>query len=130
MKEKGKKRILYSDDSAPLLELFVLLLELEGYFVIGETDPIETIHLAHRIMPDLIITDRKKPKMDGFKMAKTIKSHAHLAHIPILLCSAYVGDLDKHPEFYDYFCECLHKPFGPEELLRAVEMSMAGKYTG
>ena len=130
MKEKRKKRILCSDDTPELLLCYSFFLKKEGYFVIGETDPIETIHLADRIMPDLIITDLRKPKMDGFKMAKRIKSHAHLAHIPILLCSAYVGSLDKHPEFYDYFCECLHKPFGPEELLRAVEMSMAGKYTG
>jgi len=68
--------------------------------------------------------------MNGFQMAKRIKSHAHLTHIPILLCSGYAGNIIKQPEFSDYFCGYLNKPFKLERLLKAIEVSLAGENTG
>jgi serine phosphatase RsbU (regulator of sigma subunit) len=60
-------------------------LERKGYAVDAATSGEEGLALAARIAPDAFVVDYRMPGMDGFEVARHIKSDPQLQTIPILL---------------------------------------------
>jgi CheY-like chemotaxis protein len=56
-----------------------------GFEVVMTTNSKEGIELAKREMPDVILLDILMPEMNGFDVAKILKSDDTMKNIPILM---------------------------------------------
>lgn len=57
-------------DDHPVIRLAVrLLLEKDGYSIVGETDNgVDALHLARELIPDLVVLDIGIPRLDGLEV--------------------------------------------------------------
>lgn len=66
--------ILVVDDEAPIVDVLCMLLEDEGFAVIGETDPLRAVHVIRHEHPCLMLTDVMMPGMSGYELASLASS--------------------------------------------------------
>ena len=79
------KTILVVDDSAALVMIMKVTLELKDHHVECAPDGVEALRkLQAGLVPDLIITDINMPNMDGFQFIEAVKAMPALARTPIL----------------------------------------------
>ncbi|MFC1918801.1 response regulator transcription factor [Chloroflexota bacterium] len=121
------KKILAVDDDPDILDALIMILESEGYQVIGAKDGLEALAKIEGEHPDLMILDLLMPKMDGFSLYKELQDSKWSKHkdMPILILTSvredvsrrrYELETNKGLGVDDY----LEKPFSPEKLLLKV----------
>lgn len=88
---EGIETILLVDDNADV-RAYVQGFLTGRYRVLEAQDGAEGLHAAREHLPDLIISDVMMPKMDGYALCKTLKTDAHLNHIPVILLTAKASD--------------------------------------
>lgn len=84
-----KRLILHVEDNPQNRTVVKRLLQAEGYEVLEAADGHHGWNLAVRERPDLILMDLLLPQMDGFELARKIKTTPELSHIPVLVLTAY-----------------------------------------
>ncbi|NVN91024.1 MAG: response regulator [Desulfuromonadales bacterium] len=118
------KKILYIEDNEQNLYLVRFILEKHGYAVCAAMDGREGIDCAARVRPDLILLDIQLPLMDGYAVARQLRSNPDLAAIPIVAVTSYAmaGDRDKA-----LAAGCngyIEKPINPDTFVRQVEQHL------
>lgn len=90
-------RVLIIEDNAQNRYLLSFLLEKNGYEVIVACDGPAGIHTARFSKPNLVLLDIQLPGLDGYTVARTLKSTPETAHIPIVAITSYAmaGDREK-----------------------------------
>jgi len=83
------QKILCVDDEPTQLMLLRLALTRAHYQVIEASNGQEGVDKAVEHKPDLIIMDLMMPVMDGATAVELIKKTTELAHIPVVVLSAY-----------------------------------------
>ncbi len=83
------QKILCVDDEPTQLMLLHLALTRAHYQVFEASNGQEGVEKALEHKPDLIIMDLMMPVMDGATAVEIIKKNPGLAHIPIVVLSAY-----------------------------------------
>ncbi|QJR80643.1 response regulator [Alteromonas pelagimontana] len=79
------------------------------------------LEVARAIVPNLIVTDFMMPKMDGLELAKAVREHDVISHIPIVLLTAR-GDSKTLTESLVADVDCyLTKPVEKRELKLRVQ---------
>lgn len=115
------QRILVIEDNSINLELITYLLKHFGYCVLTAADGDEGLGLAGKERVDLIICDVHLPRVDGYQVARRLKSDPDLADIPLvaLTALAMVGDREKvlAAGFDDY----ISKPITPEVFIEQIK---------
>ena len=81
-------KILVVDDEQSMREFLEIMLTKEGYEVITATGGEEAIDLCRKETYDLVLTDIKMPKVNGFAVLKEVVSK-----IPVIMITAF-GDLN------------------------------------
>lgn len=84
----GTARILVIDDDPVNRTLIKAMLEARGYETLLAADGPEGIAMARDDHPDLIICDIVMPGMDGFEVARRLRSGRTLRSIPLVALSA------------------------------------------
>lgn len=87
------------------------------YHVITASEGEAGVKLAIERVPDLIISDVMMPKMDGYEVARTLKSNHITSHIPLVLLTAKGDNQSRIRGWQENVDEYLTKPFDSEELL-------------
>lgn len=85
------KTVLIVDDNQHLREILASILRYSGYEIIEAATGREAIQKAVEDKPQLVLLDLDLPDIRGLDVAKTLKSAAGTAHIPIVACSASSG---------------------------------------
>ncbi len=80
-----RQRIVIIDDNANDLAVVRRFLERRGYDAVPATSGEEGLRLASQIVPDAIVVDYRMPEMDGFEVARRVKSDPQLQTIPVLM---------------------------------------------
>lgn len=88
-----KSRIIVVDDDPSILELLRFLLEGEGYHVQAFDSAADALQVAIARPPDAAIVDLMMPGMNGLELVQALRYDARTQQVPVLLCSAYYGDL-------------------------------------
>jgi DNA-binding response OmpR family regulator len=88
------KRILVVDDEVLTLRMLTDILGAYGYETLTAQDGAEGLARARAERPDLLILDIMMPKLDGFKVARLLKSDRNFRHIPIIILTAKAGTAD------------------------------------
>jgi two-component system phosphate regulon response regulator PhoB len=115
-----KKRILVIEDDSDILEIVTMLLSKENFDVIGIAGTNDIYEEVNVHAPDVILTDFFMPGfLPGGQICVLIKQAIHLAHLPVVLMSAYpkvaigVGNIP-----YDAY---LKKPFDIKHFIRVIK---------
>lgn len=82
------KKCLIADNNQFYLEFFADLMIEYGYDVKKASDGLEALELARNDEYDLFIFDYVMPKIDGFRLAKYVKSIDKYKNTPIILITA------------------------------------------
>lgn len=114
-------RILVIEDNPDNLELMTYLLRAFGHDVTTAQDGAEGLEVAFREPLEVIVCDVHLPRVDGYEVARQLKSHPRLQGIPLLAVTALamVGDRDK--VLAAGFDGYLAKPIDPQLFVRQVE---------
>jgi CheY-like chemotaxis protein len=121
------KKILYIEDNEQNLYLVTFILEKHGYEVHAARDGQEGIDRAAMLQPDIILLDIQLPHMDGYAVARRLRSNPELAKIPIVAVTSYAmaGDRDKA-----LAAGCngyIEKPINPDTFINQVEQHLSSK---
>ncbi len=108
------------DDEPRLLSAVAADLRGEGYDVTTARSSREALISLAQTTPDLIISDVLMPGMDGFALAKRIRSNEATSLIPIIFLTAKTGSMDRIEGFRSGVDAYLTKPFEPDELLAVI----------
>lgn len=123
---KGKA-ILVVDDSPTVRKLISGKLEKCGHDVICAGDGVEALERLDDFVPDLILLDINMPRMDGYQVCKTIRGNNATKDVPVVMISGKDGFFDKVRGRMAGTTGYITKPFGPETLMKAVEMYLSGE---
>ncbi len=90
-------KILLVEDNELNQDMLTRRLKRRGYEVVWAIDGEESLGIAIRETPDLILMDMGLPGIDGYEATRLIKAEAQTASIPIIGLSAHAmtGDRDK-----------------------------------
>ena len=77
-------RLLLVDDNRDALEALKTLLEVQGHEVVAVDNGQEAVELMRSWRPEVAVVDVGMPGMDGFEVARAIRSHVELAGIMIV----------------------------------------------
>ncbi len=95
------------------------------YFIIQASDGQEALEKLQNsrpdLIPDLIISDIKMPRMDGYKLLQHVKSSPLLRHIPMLLFTGQDSQAERLESLSAGADDYLSKPFNHKELLIRVK---------
>ncbi|KAF1042857.1 MAG: CAI-1 autoinducer sensor kinase/phosphatase CqsS [Herbaspirillum frisingense] len=111
--------VLVVEDNADAREIFALTLNAHGYRVIEAEDGEAGLERLHAEKVDVIVTDLRMPRMDGFEMASLIKQNDAYSHIPIVVLTA--TPLADKAAMLKQFAVLLLKPCSAADLLDAVD---------
>jgi DNA-binding response OmpR family regulator len=116
-----KKKILVIDDEFEIVELTKMILEKEGFAVIGADSGMNALTQLQDLRPDLILLDVNMPEMDGWEVLKVLKADDATARIPVILFTIKSEVRDKvhgiQGGAYDY----ITKPFSYDELVSRIQ---------
>jgi len=115
-------RVLVVDDDRNLRKIISTNLELAGYEVATASDGRDALTKIESDVPDLVLLDLMMPQMDGYEVARRVRSHANptIANVPIIILTAKGETEDKLQGFEAGADDYITKPFGPRELLARV----------
>ncbi|MBI5555047.1 MAG: response regulator [Elusimicrobia bacterium] len=119
------RKILVIEDDALIRELDRLSLAAAGFVVVLATDGFQGLEMARSENPDLIVLDIMLPKMDGFKVCRILKFDDKYKHIPIIMLTARIQEVDKETGFRTGADAYMTKPFEPEELIKKINQVLA-----
>ncbi len=109
--------VLIVDDDRAMVGMVASLLGSEGYDLLTAYDGETAIRRHAEELPDLVILDRRLPKMTGDEVCKRIRA---IAPTPILMLTGEKGE-DERVKLLDLGADdYLEKPFGRKELLARV----------
>jgi pilus assembly protein CpaE len=123
------EKILLIDDDLDTLRLVGLMLQRQGYEVRAANSGVQALAMVQSELPDMILLDVMMPDMDGYEVARRLRSDARTADIPIIMFTAKSQIDDKVAGFEAGADDYLTKPTQPRELfahMRAV-LSRASK---
>jgi len=120
-----KGRILIIEDEKSLKEVLRILLEEEGYEITAASNGLEGMDYIENDIFDLVVTDIKMPKADGFEVLKKVKG---IAPSTIVIMITAFGTTESTIEAmklgaYDY----IHKPFKIDEIRHVIQKAFEKK---
>ena len=124
--ERGKGRILMAEDDSGVRSVMVRYLTLLGYEVSAAVDGVEALRemdaLGWRV--DLVLTDLTMPHLGGVELVQRVR--AVRPDLPVVCMTGRIADiLDADRDVLEGVVQ-LSKPFGLDELERALRRALAG----
>jgi signal transduction histidine kinase/ligand-binding sensor domain-containing protein/DNA-binding response OmpR family regulator len=114
--DAGKPVVLVVDDNESLLEM--LTDSLAAYYsVYTAANGREGLDMAHKLQPNLVISDIMMPEMSGKELCYRLKNNTVTSHIPIILLTAQTSD-DRIIDGYMFGADAyITKPFNVKVLI-------------
>ncbi|MBX9704340.1 MAG: response regulator, partial [Silvanigrellaceae bacterium] len=121
-KEEKRRKVIICDDEADIIAIHTKSLEPLNLEVIPAYDGSEALKLFQKHGCDLIITDLKMPKMDGFEFVTKVKEIDKM--VPIIFCSGYSDRKDIMNMLKIGVYDFLEKPFRSNEIFLAASRGL------
>jgi len=116
---KSDISILIVDDEEMMRNLLEKILSREGYRILTAVDGVEALEILKADSINLVISDMKMPRMDGFELLKVIKREH--ANIGIIIMTAYGDTYTVKDALLLGADEYITKPFKSYEISLVVE---------
>jgi CheY-like chemotaxis protein len=89
--ERNNKSVLVVDDNRDLLYLLSVRLVSAGYMVYGATNGLEALEQMEKHSVDVVLTDYRMPKMDGFELLSVCR--VKWPGVPVVVFSGEQDDM-------------------------------------
>jgi len=113
--------ILVVNDDGSIVELYRLILEHEGYTVIGVCTSYEALDILNETKPDLIITNIARSPMDGWEFITNCKTNPQTKDIPVIVASAQAYTPEKQQKYGKYIEEYIQLVFTSDNLIETIK---------
>jgi CheY-like chemotaxis protein len=107
---RAASRVLVVDDSHDVLESTATLLELRGYQVQTADNGADALVVAEQFHPELVLLDIGMPGLDGYTVARSMRSKQDLQGVWLVAVSGYGTDSDRKRALEAGFDHHLTKP--------------------
>jgi CheY-like chemotaxis protein len=118
-KTEIRKKVMIIDDDKEFLEELEEMLASSGYQAVAVNDSSKALSEVLKVKPDIILLDMKMKGLNGFQVAKQIKSDPKVSKIPVIAMSAYFGNGGSLSICDDNIR--LNKPFNPLDVIARIE---------
>jgi signal transduction histidine kinase/ActR/RegA family two-component response regulator len=88
------RRVLLVEDSDDVLYLIKRELEWTGHKVYPAMDGMTALEIARRELPDIIISDIKMPRLDGYQFIQQVRAVPKLAAVPAIAMTGFGMERD------------------------------------
>jgi signal transduction histidine kinase/ActR/RegA family two-component response regulator len=117
----GTRRILVIEDHEDARESLRLLLMTTGHTVITASDGVEGLGTLRSWRPDVAIVDIGLPMLDGYALARAVRSERDLDDVVLVALTGYGGSEDRVRAIDAGFQFHLVKPVNQEALSRLFD---------
>src|SRR5437868_6496903 len=118
--------VLIVDDVPDNLSLLHDALDEAGYTVLVATSGEAALQRAAQALPDIVLLDAVMPGIDGFEVARRLKSRPDTAHIPIIFMTGLTETEHVVTAFQCGGVDYVTKPIRPREVLARMAVHMQG----
>lgn len=109
--------VLVVDDSLTVRKITTRLLTREGFRVDSAKDGVDALEKMHDLIPDVVLLDVEMPRMDGFELARVMRSDARLKSVPIIMITSRTADKHRNRALEIGVNVYLGKPYQEQVLL-------------
>jgi CheY-like chemotaxis protein len=110
------RRILIVDDNVDAADSLAMLLELDGHSVSTVYGAVEALEAAARLKPEMLFLDIGLPVMDGYEVARRLRSQSETMALRLVAITGYGQKEDRERALASGFDDHLVKPVTPESL--------------
>jgi YesN/AraC family two-component response regulator len=128
MINKLSKTILVIEDDAITRNIFLEVLESEGFVAIGAENGQVGIETAEKYLPDLIICDLLMPVMDGYTVLSKLHENHLTAIIPFIFLTANDSKQSMRKGMELGADDYLNKPATVDQLLKVINVRLEKQY--
>ena len=118
------KLVMIIDDSLTVRKIIETSLRREGFECVSYADGIEALRslTEQRLkrIPDLVILDIGLPKMDGYEIARHLKTKPQLSNTVIVMLSGRDGVIDRLKGRLAGAKDYITKPFRTQDVMAVV----------
>lgn len=115
--QKSPPRVLIVDDNKHNIRRLTAILASEGYDLIAAQSGAQALAHIAEMPPDLVVLDVLMPGMDGFEVARALRTRPQSRAIPILMVTALHELKDKVKGLEAGADDFLSRPFSGVELV-------------
>jgi signal transduction histidine kinase len=121
------QRILVADDNHDAAEALSLQLQLAGHDVRTAHDGLEALQLARTFGPDIVLLDLGMPKMDGYEVARQLRTElAGVRQMTLIALTGWGQQQDRDRTADAGFDAHLVKPVAEAQLFKALAAAVEG----
>ncbi len=120
----GKSKILIVEDDLDVADMLNAYFRVQGYDVYTVNWGEDGIRAAHVMRPDLFILDIRLPDIDGFEVARRLRSDRRTEHIPIIFLTEKRDRADRLQGLELGADDYITKPFDIQELRLRVRNAL------
>lgn len=115
------KKILLVDDEEDLIKYIANVLQDEGFAVKKMLSAEEALNEVAMYSPDLVISDVRMEKMDGFTMMEKMKAMQGVTNVPVIFLTAMDDRVGQQRAVKLGAAAYISKPFDLDELVGLVK---------
>ncbi|HSK65654.1 MAG TPA: response regulator [Anaerolineales bacterium] len=119
-----KSKILIVEDDLDVAEMLNAYFRVQGYEVFTVNWGEDGVRAAQTVMPDLMILDIRLPDIDGFEVARRMRSDRRTNEIPIIFLTEKRERTDRLQGFEVGADDYITKPFDVQELRLRVRNAL------
>ena len=120
----SSKLVMVIDDSPTVRKIVETCLKREGFTVAAFADGIEAMQSLtspRARVPDLVVLDIGLPKMDGYEVARCLRTKPQFSNTIIIMLSRREGLIDRLKGRLAGAKEYITKPFKTQEFIEVIE---------
>ena len=116
-------RIVLADDSDSIIDALGYALKLHGHQVFHAYDGVEALAAIQRHTPEVAIIDLHMPHLDGFGVARAVRSLWGADPPYMIACSGFDGPYLKKQVFDAGYQQHFTKPIAVAQLLAVIALA-------
>jgi DNA-binding response OmpR family regulator len=120
----AKSKILIVEDDLDVAEMLNAYFRVQGYEVFTVNWGEDGVRAAQTILPDLMILDIRLPDIDGYEVARRVRTDRRTNEIPIIFLTEKRERIDRLQGFEVGADDYITKPFDVQELRLRVRNAL------
>jgi DNA-binding response OmpR family regulator len=120
----AKSKILIVEDDLDVAEMLNAYFRVQGYEVFTVNWGEDGVRAAQTVLPDLVILDIRLPDIDGYEVARRVRSDRRTHEIPIIFLTEKRERIDRLQGFEVGADDYITKPFDVQELRLRVRNAL------